>query len=272
MGALLASLSSFQTIVQTPQRQVSARKRKVVRTDSQSLQLPSSKKTEGREEWALVQQATAGDSRSKEQIFTSHTSMLHRIALSILGNNEDAEDAVQDALCRAYTRLRSFEGRSTFSTWLTRIVINSALMSRRRRNSRLETSLEEIFNGQSERWSPITDVWPNPEEIYRINEIHGILAEQIRQLPPHLREALQLSDLDGLSTADSSQVLGIRQSTFKSRISRARQKLAKRLQQSFQMPKSTLPQGTTEISSSEIVFSSQSRTNQSPALGRTTCQ
>lgn len=207
MGALLASLSSFQTTMQTPQRRVSARKRKVARTDSRSSQLPSSRKTEGREEWAVVQQATAGDSRSKEQIFTSHTSILHRIALSILRNKEDAEDAVQDALCRAYNRLRSFEGRSTLSTWLTCIVINSALMIQRRRNDRLEASLEEIFNGQSERWSPITDVWQNPEEICRINEIHGVLAEQIRQLSPHLREALQLSDLDGLSEQTQARCL-----------------------------------------------------------------
>ena len=103
-------------------------------------------------EWAVIQQAIAGNSDAQEHLFTRQTSRLYRTAFALLCNKEDAEDAVQESLCKAYTRLRSFEGRSSFSTWLTRIVINSALMARRRRKSvHPETSLDEILGSQPER-------------------------------------------------------------------------------------------------------------------------
>ncbi len=116
------------------------------------------------------------------------------------------------------------------------------------------------------------DAGLNPEGIFRITESNGIVAEGIRQLPPPLRVALQLFELDGLSAAESSQVLGIFQGAFNSRVNRARQKLAKRLQHSFHMPANTLLLEATEIPISEIAFSSQSRTNHSPAFGYATCQ
>ena len=277
MSALQVSLSSFQPTLGARQLRVNIRKGKAARTDSWTSTLPGSERRvpspSVREEWALVQQAIGGDSRAKEQIFTAHTTMLLRIAFSISGNKEDAEDAVQDAFCKAYARLRSFQGRSSFSTWLTRIVINSALMIRRRKNGRPEASLDEILDSQPERVPRgIVDAGPNPEEICRITEIHGLVAKQIHQLPPRLREALQLCHVDGLSTADSSQAFGIRKSAFKSRISRARQKLANGLQQSLQTPTSRLPQGPADISSSEIAFSWQSRPYHSPVFGDAKCQ
>ena len=208
--------------------------------------------------------------RSKSSFL--HTTILYRIALSILRNREDAEDAVQDALWRAYAKLRSFQGRSTFSTWLNRIVINSALMIRRRRNARPEASLQALLDGWPERLQhQIVDAGPNPEDIRRIAEIHDIVAEHIRQLPPRLREALQLCDLDGLSTEDSSHVLGIRQGAFKSRVARARQRLANGLQQSFRTPTSRLPRVAAQIPSSEIVRSSRSQINP-PNLRSAACE
>ena len=83
-----------------------------------------------RKEWDLVQQAIAGNADAQEQLFKTYTPRLFRTAFAVLRNKEDAEDAVQDSWCRAYRNLRSFQGRSAFSTWLTRIAINSALMRR----------------------------------------------------------------------------------------------------------------------------------------------
>jgi RNA polymerase sigma-70 factor (ECF subfamily) len=276
MSALLASLPNFQTTQEAQQHPVDAPKRKTARADSRTLRFPGPERTEAspavREEWALVQRAICGDSRAKEQIFIPHTTILYRIALSILRNREDAEDAVQDALWRAYAKLRSFQGRSTFSTWLNRIVINSALMIRRRRNARPEASLQALLDGWPERLQhQIVDAGPNPEDICRIAEIHDIVAEHIRQLPPRLREALQLCDLDGLSTEDSSHVLGIRQGAFKSRVARARQRLANGLQQSFRTPTSRLPRVAAQIPSSEIVRSSRSQINP-PILRSAACE
>jgi RNA polymerase sigma-70 factor, ECF subfamily len=268
MSALQASLANLQSTVGQQPRRVGGRKAKASKPDSRIVRLPdpdSFASPAAREEWALVQQAIGGDSRAKAQIFTLRNTVLHRIAQSILRNKEDAEDAVQEALCRAYTRLQSFRGKSSFSTWLTRIVINSALIIRRQRNARPEFSFEEASYDKPER-APcrIVDARPNPEEICGTNEIHTIVAEEIYQLPPQLREALQLFHFDGLSIAESSQALGIRLSAFKSRVNRARRKLAKRLQPSLETP--NRPSQAAAGSRLQESCSRRSRTNSSPVL------
>jgi RNA polymerase sigma-70 factor, ECF subfamily len=90
------------------------------------------------EEQKLIQQAIAGDSEAQTRLFETYTPRLHRIAFNVLRNNEDAEDAVQDGWCRAYSKLHTFAGRSSFSTWLTRIVINSALLIRRKNRHQVQ--------------------------------------------------------------------------------------------------------------------------------------
>jgi RNA polymerase sigma-70 factor (ECF subfamily) len=193
------------------------------------------------EEWALIQQAIDGDSAAAEQIFGCHATMLYRIAFRILHNKEDAEDAVQDSFGKAYAKLQSFQGRASFSTWLTRIVINSALMVRRRRNGRPETPLEEILDARPHRLQrEIVDAAFNPEQICSGTEIHQLLEKQLSQLPTGLRAAFQLRELDGLSASDSCRVLGIRKNAFKSRISRARHKLRRALQKSLHIKRETL--------------------------------
>ena len=270
MSALQASITNFQPNLGTRQSRKGVGQGRSAPSDS-ATSIPGSE-TVGvspacRNEWVLVQQALRGDSRVQEQIFVPHMGRLQRTALAILRNKEDAEDAVQDALCRAYIRLQSFQGKSSLSTWLTRIVINSALMIRRRRNGRQAVSLEEIVEGNLERPQlQIVDTGPNPEQICRINEVHGLLEEEMRQLPPRLREAVRLCDLEGYSTAASSQILGIRNSAFKSRILRARQKLTKRLRVSFVTPASRPPESIPEIAQSEIFLSSQTRASDSPVF------
>ena len=139
-------------------------------------------------EWTLVQRAIDGNSDAHHELFVRHTSTLRRIAFRILRNREDAEDAVQDGLCKAYTRLGSFEGRSSFRTWLTRIVINSALMIRRRKNARPEASLDEVFRKTAERPRyEIIAAGPSPEEFCAASEIRALVEKQLRQLPSALQ-------------------------------------------------------------------------------------
>jgi RNA polymerase sigma-70 factor (ECF subfamily) len=188
-------------------------------------------------EWDLVQHSIAGDSNAQKQLFATHTAKLYRIAFALLRNREDAEDALQESWFKAYKNLRSFEGRSSFSTWLTRIVINSALMLRRKKNVRPEASLDEILGAQSEPFPHgMVNECPSPEEICAITEINVLVQDEIRQLPPGIQIAFRLREVDGLSTTESIEALGIQKSAFKSRISRARKKLAGALQRSFQTP------------------------------------
>ncbi len=239
MNALQTSSSSFRPVVVSRPVRAKIRCRKSARTNSLASSLPAPERQAASpavsDESAVLQQAIDGNSDAQEQIFARHTGKLRRIAFRILRNSEDAEDAVQDGLYRAFTKLRAFEGRSSFSTWLTRIVINSALMIRRRKNSRAEYSLDEFLDGQPEKpRRELVAAEPNPEEICTSSEIRALVDGKVRQLPRGLRTALQLYDLDGRSSADSMQTLRIGQSAFKSRISRARRKVAHDLRESFQ--------------------------------------
>jgi RNA polymerase sigma-70 factor (ECF subfamily) len=186
------------------------------------------------EEWALVQRALTGDRGSQDRLFTAHAARLYRAAFAVLRNREDAEDAVQDGLYNAYTKLRSFQGRSSFSTWLTRIVINSALMTRRRKRIGVEASLDEILENQ-QGWLPdgIVDRRPDPEEACGATEINRLFDEEIRRLPVTLRVAFQLREVDGFSTKESSRMLGILESSVKTRLFRARRKLTYELRGSI---------------------------------------
>lgn len=166
-------------------------------------------------------------------LFARHRNRLYRTALAVLHKKEDAEDAVQNGLLQAYTSLRSFQGRSSFSTWLTRIVINSALMTRRKNSARPEASLEEILDSQPLRLARrVVDARPDPERACAAIEANALLEAHVRQLPSSLQAAFRLRAVNGLSARELSQVLGIRVSACKARFSRARRKLQGGLKQS----------------------------------------
>jgi len=154
-----------------------------------------------------------------------------------LRNKEDAEDAVQDSWCRAYRNLRSFQGRSAFSTWLTRIAINSALMRRRTKKVRTEASLDEILDNHSESIVVgAVDERPNPEHACLAIELKALIEEKIHELPPGMRGAFRLREVEGFSATETLEALGIHKSALKSRVSRARQRLTRALEQSILRP------------------------------------
>jgi RNA polymerase sigma-70 factor, ECF subfamily len=235
MGVLQACLSDVLPPVGLPQ--VPIRKRVPSMNNQAASRQSSSAKTVAPramgEEWAIVQRALSGDAHAQEQLFARHIGRLYRTALALLHNKEDAEDAVQDGLCRAYTNLPSFQGRSSFATWLTRIVINSSLMTLRRRRVHPETSLDEILEAQS--WLPrgVVNTRPDPEKLCVVAQINELVEQHVRQLPASLRTAFRLAVRGGLSAAESSQTLGISVSSFKSRIFWARQNVICGLQQSL---------------------------------------
>jgi RNA polymerase sigma-70 factor (ECF subfamily) len=226
MNALHAYSSSLRPTVATRRLGLKIRHRKTATSESSPSASRRCDRTPASstayDHPPLVQQAIDGNSEAHEQIVARHGSQLRGIAFAILRNREDAEDAVQDGFCRAFASLQSFQGRSSFSTWLTRIVINSSLMIRRKRNGRCEASLDELLD---------VDSGPNPEQICAAVEIRALVEKQVRQLPSGLQTAFQLYELDDQSVADSMQALGIGSSAFKSRISRARRKIAKGLRQ-----------------------------------------
>lgn len=185
-------------------------------------------------DWAMVQRAIAGDAHCQTNLFAPYTGRLYRTAFSVLRNKEDAQDAVQDGLCKAFASLGSFQGRSTFSTWLTSIVKNAALMALRRKKSRPEASLDELLEAQSETLTHIAaDVQPDPEQSCAAGEIRALVEKRLRELSPALQIAVRLRITKAHSTAELARALGISAAAFKSRNFRARRQMACELRQSL---------------------------------------
>lgn len=171
------------------------------------------------------------ETREPQDAFLRYLPLLHRTAYRYLGNVADAEDAVQDALLSAYKHLDQFRGQAQMSTWLVAIVSNCARMQLRRGRRQIHVSLNEQFGDEegytlSER---LVHFGPSPEEEYRKAELHEHLMQFVDKLSPTLRTAFQLRDLDGLTTSEAAQVLGVVDGTVKAQVARARAKLTRLL-------------------------------------------
>ena len=181
----------------------------------------------GREEWRLVERARAGDSDALSVLFARNRMSLYRKAYSLLRNKEDAEDALQDGLLSAYLHLGSFEGRARFSTWLTRIVMNSALMNRRRIHAHSPLSLEECAASESVHGASVAvDGDPDPEQLLAQSQTWAAVEKGINRLSPLLRSALLLRDMQDLSTREAAIAANVKVNVIKSRLQCARRRLA----------------------------------------------
>jgi RNA polymerase sigma factor (sigma-70 family) len=237
MGALQASTLNVRRVAGVSKPRAAIRRERPRGLDSRTPRLANPGRTDAplvkSGEPAIVQQAIAGNVEAQEQLFSSRKGRLFRTAFAVLRNREDAEDALQDGLFNAYSKMQSFEGRSSFSSWLTRIVINAALMLRRRKNSHPEVSLDEILNSlQERRPGGAVDPRSDPEKIYAAKEIKALIERQLRKLPAGLQQAYRLRAINELSAAESGWVLGIPPSLSKSRLFHARRKLTNALRES----------------------------------------
>jgi RNA polymerase sigma-70 factor, ECF subfamily len=181
------------------------------------------------EEPVLLREAIAGDQGALEILFAQHSRALFQTALRLLGNAEDAEDALQEAMLAAYRNLPRFEGRSQFSTWMTRIVINAALMRRRSKRAHPALSLDDSSEEKTPIAERFADGRPSPEQLYAGTELSERVKENLQTLSPLLRNAFELRELEGLSADEAARALGVSRNTLKARLWRARQQLADRL-------------------------------------------
>ena len=154
---------------------------------------------------------------------------LYRRAYRLLGNEADAEDAVQDALLAAHKHLKEFRGDAQLSTWLTAIVINCARMLLRKRSRYIHVSLDSRIG---EEWKyPLSDTLvdhrPNPEDECHTSTLNTRLMKSAAQLSPTLRRTFHLRFVDHLSIDETARVLGVPVGTVKARTARARAKLMK---------------------------------------------
>jgi len=187
-------------------------------------------KMEEQSEDQLIERGLNGDARALDALFARNTRSLYQAAFRVLGNPEDAEEALQEGLLSAYRNLPRFERRSQFSTWLTRIVINAALMRRRSKRSRPAVSLDDfVAEGELPLAERFADDGPNPEQLYAGTELGDRMTKKLAEISPLLRTAFWLREIEGLSAEEAASVLGVSRNTLKARLWRARQELAARL-------------------------------------------
>ena len=174
----------------------------------------------------LVRRAKEDDERAFGELVSRYESKVYSLALRMIRNPEDAEDVLQDTFLRAYRGIKSFQGASTFSTWIYRITANSALM--RLRKKQLPTvSIED----SDERETPvnIADWTPGPVEQLLSRELQHEMDEAIEALPPEFRQVFVLRDMEEMSNAEVAEILDLSVAAVKSRLHRARLKVRNRL-------------------------------------------
>jgi RNA polymerase sigma-70 factor, ECF subfamily len=155
-----------------------------------------------------------------ELLMRRHNERVYRVARAILRDDTEAEDVMQQAYVNAYVHLRQFDRRASFVTWLTRIAVHEALARARRRGRYV--SMEPEDDRAADALTPVDTVSPDPETQAYAGELRGLLETAIDRLPDGAREVFVLREVQGLSTAETSDVLGIREDAVKARLSRAR--------------------------------------------------
>lgn len=184
-------------------------------------------------EASWVAAAKAGDVSCFEELVRRNQARIFRLALRITGNQEDAEDAMQGAFIKAYQHISQFRGDSLFSTWVTRIAVNEALLqvrSRRPHQLSLDDSpdmIESLVPRDIQPWEP------TPEQRYAQTELREIISKAIEKLGSKYRLVFVLRDMEKFSTEETAQLLGLSVSAVKSRLLRARLMLRSALDKYF---------------------------------------
>jgi len=177
----------------------------------------------------LVAAAKSQNRAAFDELCRACSERIFRTVLRITKNREDAEDALQEALMSAFIHLKEFDERSSFSTWLTRIAINSALMVLRKKRKSHEMSLDVPADGGAAplQWE-IPDHAPTPEKQCGQREREVILRKAIGELRPSIRRVIEINQLQELSMKETAERIGISVGATKARLFQAKLALRKR--------------------------------------------
>ncbi len=184
--------------------------------------------TAAQAEESLVSRLRAGEEAAFEEVVREYGGALLGLARRLLGNAEDAQEALQEAFLSAFRKLDQFTGASRFSTWLHRIVVNASLMKLRKRRSRPEVSIERLLPGYMKNGHHLDPPAPwkdRAEVMLQREETRHRVRESIDELPEKYRTVLQLRDIEGLNTEETAELLELEIGAVKTRLHRARQAL-----------------------------------------------
>ena len=177
----------------------------------------------------LILAAQNGDNEAFSELMSRAWDVCLHVAISRLGNRDDAMDEVQDAFCKAYTHIREFRGKSKFSTWVVRIVINSCLM-RLRRKTRQRTMPFEGINAHGEEYVAYEPVdRQTPEDMLGGVELQAAVRLELSRIPTSLRTPLELTYIRSLTLEEVARSLNISVAATKSRLHRGQLYLKDRM-------------------------------------------
>jgi RNA polymerase sigma-70 factor (ECF subfamily) len=191
-----------------------------LRSDASALALASASTLSDAE---IVGRVRAGDHALFEVLMRRHNQRLYRAARAVVKDEQEVEDVMQQAYINAFTHLHQFEERSQFSTWLTRIALNEAFG--RRRKMQVSESMMQVPSGVEDRGESMDTIrspQPDPERQAYAQELHRVLEDAVDTLPETYRTVFMLRDVEGLSTSETGEGLGLGEEAVKTRLHRAR--------------------------------------------------
>lgn len=181
----------------------------------------------------LVNLAQRGDNNAFAELIQRHYNSCSKLALSILRDKSDAEDEVQNACWKAFEHIDQFQKDAKFSTWLTRIVVNQCLMRLRQARRAKFLYMDDPLPSDESLTFQLADTGETPEEELGKSEVAAVLNTEISRIPPLLRKAFVLRDVNRLPIEDVAKELGISVAAAKSRLLRARQELRERMSKHY---------------------------------------
>ena len=190
----------------------------------------------------LVEAARSGENLAFSELWNRYAKKISRLVKRITRNQQDADDALQETFMKAYAHLKTFDGRSRFSTWLTRIAINSALMILRQNNSHFTVSIDGYEEGEGWGAWEIADQTMNAEERYSRHEREHHLKRAIKQLSPTLRTVVEIQQRHDTSVKEIAELAGLSVAATKSRLLRARKAMRRSLSEQYD-PSISTPNG-----------------------------
>ena len=196
------------------------------------------------QELAVIRRVQRGDANAFEYLVAAYEKNVYNLALRMTGNPEDAEDMAQEAFLKAYSSLDSFRGDSKFSVWLYRIVSNVCLDFLRKQKKRQSFSLSMEDDDGEEGELELPDLRRLPEDELEKKLTRDAVQRGLAQLPEDARQILLLREIQGLSSEEIGEALGLEPGTVKSRIFRARKKLC-----AFLLADGNIPDAFTSSSS-----------------------
>ncbi|MCB0358734.1 MAG: sigma-70 family RNA polymerase sigma factor [Bdellovibrionales bacterium] len=189
----------------------------------------------------LIEQFLQGSEESFEELISRYETKAYNLAMRLTRNEDDAEEVLQDVFVTLYRKLKSFEGKSAFSSWLYRITANASFMKLRKRKNKVMLSLDDLQPGMRLHEAVDQTFYARTDSMVLSKELRAAIESAIDRLPEDYRAVFLLRDMNGLPNKEVAEILDISVPAVKSRLHRSRMMLRRRLRRWYEMVRESEP-------------------------------